>query len=86
MKPDTLQILKAFQKWRLGETDEMPGDDATYPKQLTAALDDAIAELEKISAPVPEENETCKADWGGRKTDCPHWQHGCCFRDCENQK
>jgi hypothetical protein len=47
MKPDTLQILRDFQKWRLGETDEMPGDDATYPKQLTGALDDAIAELEK---------------------------------------
>ena len=86
MKPETLPTLKAFQKWRLGETAEMPGDAASSPKQFPGALDDAIAELEKISAPIPEENDTCKADWGGRKADCPHWQHGCCINDCENPK
>jgi hypothetical protein len=53
MKPETLPTLKAFQKWRLGETDEMPGDDATYPKRLTAALDDAIATLERLKKASP---------------------------------
>jgi hypothetical protein len=49
MKHNTIKILRDFQRWRLGDTDEMPGDDATYPRVLTEAIDDAIAELKKAA-------------------------------------
>ena len=48
MKPETLPTLKAYQKWRTHADENIPDDSPAYPANVTAALDDAIAELEKL--------------------------------------
>lgn len=47
MKPDTLPYLLKFQSWRRGEDDRTMEEAGITPALTTAALDDAIAELEK---------------------------------------
>ena len=49
-----LDVLKKFQKWRLGEGDEMP----YAPKEITGAIDVAIDLLQLTTTNARAEGET----------------------------
>lgn len=42
---EAIKILKYYQKWRMGDDDDLPMPD---PKKVSKAIDFAIKELEEI--------------------------------------